>query len=327
MFGVEIEAVDGAGAEVRCDDVSQLSDATFEQLETAFRDHGLLYLREQFVTDEALLAFARRWGSPQSDPEVTPHPRLQGMGIVQKAPLDTVNLGGFWHADRSFDARPPMGSLLLARELPFGGGSTKFASMHAAYDALDSSTRRTLESLRCVHRPLPDAGSDAHTTHPLVIRHPISGRAVLYANPAYTTGIVDMEPTEALGLLNQLFVHCTLPEFVHDFSWEPGSLVIWDNRSVMHFATNDYPGQTRTMHRVMIEGVPLHAAAAATPTDPTLAQRAGTTVAGAVVTAAMLGLGEVIEPEKARPDIEIVSEAPEPEPLDELDFGSLPPLA
>ena len=199
--------------------------------------------------------------------------------------------------------------------------------MYDAYDALDSSTRRTLESLRGLHRPLPGAASDTPTIHPLVIRHPISGRAVLYANPAYTTGIVDMEPTEALGLLNQLFEHCTLPEFVHDFSWEPGSLVIWDNRSVMHFATNDYPGQTRVMHRVMIEGVPLQAAASPAPVDPTLAQRAGTTVAGAVVTAAMLGLGDVIEPEKARPDIEIVSEAPEQEPLDELDFGSLPPLA
>lgn len=323
MTGVELHPVEGAGVEVHCTDITELSDAAFEQVESAFRDHGLLYFREQFVTDGWFLRFAARWGQVRPDPELPTHPDLPSLGVVHR-PADRVdNHGGQLHSDRSFEPDPPAGALLVARELPLGGGGTHFANLYAAYDALDSATRRHLEGLRAIHRS-PD-GQVEHT-HPLVIRHPVSGRAVLYANPTFTADIEGMDPNESLALLNQLFAHCTADEFCHTFNWEPGSIVLWDNRAVLHLALNDYPGQARTLHRALLAGTALPPAAAAAPSDPTIAQRAGTTVAGAVVTAAMLGLGHVIEPDKARPDIEITADAPEQEPLDELDFGSLPPL-
>ena len=324
MSGVELHPVEGAGVEVVCPDLTELTDAEFEQIEAAFRDHGLLYFREHYVTDAWFAEFAQRWGTLRDDPEVPSHHGLPRLGVVHRSSDDSEIHGGRWHSDRSFEPVPPAATLLIARELPLGGGATRFANLYDAYDALDSATRRHLEGLSALHRS-PEG--NAAQLHPLVIRHPISGRAVLYANPTFTTDIAGIEPAESLALLNQLFAHCTSPEFCHTFEWDPGSMVLWDNRAVLHLAVDDYPGQTRTMHRALVGGVKLvQAASAGSPADPTLAQRAGTTVAGAVVTAAMLGLGHVIEPEKARPDIEITADAPEPEPLDTLDFGSLPPL-
>ena len=323
MTGVELHPLDGAGVEVRCVDLTDLTSADVEQLQTAFRDHGLLCFREQFVGDAALAAFARRWGTPRPDPAWPSHPTVDAMGVETRGPDVAADLSAQWRCDRSFEAAPPMATLAVARDLPLGGGGTRFVSLPDAHDALDSATRRHLEGLRAVHRS-PD-GRTQHT-HPLVIRHPISGRAVVYANPAHTQEVEGLDPTASLALLNQLFAHCTHPDFVHDFDWEPGSVVLWDNRSIMHLAPNDHPGQIRRLHRILLAGEPLTPAAVAPSTDPTLAQRAGTTVAGAVVTAAMLGLGHVIEPEKATADIEITADAPEAEPLDSLDFGSLPPL-
>lgn len=324
MSGVELHPVEGAGAEVVCADLTELTHAEFEQIEAAFRDHGLLYFREQYVTDEWFAGFAQRWGTLRDDPELPTHPTARRLGVVHRAADDTQIHGGRWHSDRSFEPEPPAATLLVARELPLSGGATRFANLYDAYDALDSATRRHLEGLTAVHRS-PDGRWER--PHPLVIRHPISGRSVLYANPSFTTDIVGIEPTESLALLNQLFAHCMSDEFCHTFEWDPGSMVIWDNRAVLHLAMDDYRGETRTMHRALVRGVELRpAASTSAPSDPTLAQRAGTTVAGAVVTAAMLGLGHVIEPEKARPDVEITAEAPETEPLDTLDFGALPPL-
>ena len=349
MTPLEIRPLDGAGAEVRFVDLTALTVGDWNQIEAAFANYGLLFFRDQILSEEDHLHFARRWGSLNVNRFFTPHPRFPDIALVVKEATDAANIGSGWHADHSYDREPALGSVLVARELPAHGGDTLFASMYAAFDALSSGTQRALEALRATHSARQSFGSTAYegdeaetyagrlgnaavadsmpdVSHPVVIRHPISGRKALYVNPEFTTGIEGIDDTEGLALLNQLYEHCQHADFVGRFSWEPGSVALWDNRAMWHLAENDYPGQRREMHRITIDGCPLEPAVRPVASDPTLTQRAGRTLAGGLITAAMTGIAEVIEPERVRQDIEIVSEAPEKEPLSKLDFGNLPPL-
>ncbi len=347
MTPLEIRPMEGAGAEVRYVDLTTITVGDWNQIEAAFANYGLLIFRDQIFTETDHLHFARRWGNINVNRFFTAHSRFPEIALVVKEATDTQNIGSGWHADHSYDREPALGSVLVARELPSSGGDTMFASMYAAFDALSSSTQRALEALHATHSAQRSFGTAAiadgdsyagrlanadiadamdDVTHPVVIRHPISGRKALYVNPEFTTGIVGMEENEGLALLNQLYEHCQLPEFVGQCTWEPGTVALWDNRAKWHLARNDYPGERRVMHRVTIEGCALEPAVRPDKADPTLAQRAGRTLAGGLITAAMTGIAEVLEPERIRQDIEIVSEAPEREPLPDLDFGNLPPL-
>lgn len=347
MTPLEIRPIEGAGAEVRYVDLTALTLGDWNQIEAAFANYGLLIFRDQIFTESDHLNFARRWGNINVNRFFTAHPRFREIALVVKEATDTENIGSGWHADHSYDEEPALGSVLVARELPSNGGDTLFASMYAAFDALSSSTQRALEALHATHSARRSFGTAAYVdgesyegrlgnadladsmadvTHPVVIRHPVSGRKALYVNPEFTTGIVGMEENEGLALLNQLYEHCQLPEFVGRCTWESGTVALWDNRAMWHLARNDYPGERRVMHRVTIEGCALEPAVRPERPDPTLTQRAGRTLAGGLITAAMTGIAEVLEPERTRQDIEIVSEAPEREPLPDLDFGNLPPL-
>ncbi|MFT7476581.1 MAG: taurine dioxygenase [Verrucomicrobiales bacterium] len=345
MTPLEIRPLEGAGAEVLGVDIATLTVGDWNQIEAAFAAFGAIFFRDQILTEQDHVDFARRWGSINVNRFFSAHPGYPEIALVVKEASDRTNIGSTWHADHSYDQEPALGSVLVARDLPASGGDTSFASMYAAFDALTSGTQKALEALWATHSArrvfgaqeqdaeyegrlgnddVADEMPDVH--HPVVIRHPISGRKALYVNPTFTTGIDGMDENEGLALLNQLYSHCQSDEFVGRFEWEPGSVALWDNRAMWHFAHNDYAGQRRVMHRVTIDGCALQEAITPTKSDPTRTQRAGATLAGGIIAAAMLGIAEVIEPERVRQDIEIVSEAPEEEPLTELDFGSLPPL-
>jgi taurine dioxygenase len=198
---------------------------------------------------------------------------------VRKEPDQQTNIGGSWHTDHSYDEVPALGSMLYAREVPEVGGDTLFASMHAAYETLSAGLKRTLEGLQAWHssRHVFGAGNMDHETrrdgrvrnpelatqdalHPVVIRHPETGRKALYVNPGFTVRFDGWTEAESKPLLDFLYEHAVRPEFTCRFRWEAGSLGLWDNRSTWHFAMNDYAGQRRLMHRITIEGVPLAAA-------------------------------------------------------------------
>ena len=170
-----------------------------------------------------------------------------------------------------------MGSILLARELPESGGDTLFASMYAAFDALSDGFKRTLESLRAVHsnrhvfgaagayrqqEDTRETFTNAHLVgdaiHPVVIIHPESGRKALYVNPAFTVQFEGWTPEESRPLLEALYRHAVRPEFTCRFRWQPGSIAFWDNRCTWHYASNDYQGQRRLLHRITVGGVALH---------------------------------------------------------------------
>src|SRR5438105_4916805 len=196
---------------------------------------------------------------------------------VRKEPEQERNIGGGWHTDHSYDEVPALGSMLYAREVPQTGGDTLFASMYAAYDALSDGMKVTLEGLRACHSSRHVFGAAAaarrgdlngrignpelatqDAVHPVVIRHPETGRKALYVNPGFTLRFEGWTDEESRPLLEYLYRHAVRPEFTCRFRWREGSLALWDNRSTWHFAVNDYQGERRLLHRITIQGTPLH---------------------------------------------------------------------
>jgi taurine dioxygenase len=257
-------------------DLSRIDDASFTALRGALDDKGVVFVRDQTLTPEAHIAFARRWGDIDVNNYFPANTRYPEIAEVRKSETQTTNIGGGWHTDHSYDQVPAMGSILIARETPPTGGDTLFAGMGAVFDSLSEGMKGTLRTLRAVHsadhiysadgiyaqtdQAANLKGHDVRTraVHPVVIRHPRSGREILYVNPAFTLGIEGWSREESMALLGYLYGVAMRPEFHCRLQWSPGSVAIWDNRSTWHFAMNDYQGHARLMHRITISGEPLN---------------------------------------------------------------------
>lgn len=270
----------GCGAELLGVDLNRLSNSQWSEIQRAFADHGVIFFRDQHMTPEQHIAFARRWAPIDVNRFFTPvegHPEI---AEVRKEPQQKTNIGGGWHADHSYDKAPAMGSILLARELPDEGGDTLFANMYLAYETLSPGLQRTLEGMNAVHGSAHIFGArgyhenqpesagrfrNAHlvgddVVHPVVIRHPLSGRKALYVNPGFTLRFEGWSAEDSRPLLDHLFRHATRPEFTCRFRWREGSIAFWDNRATWHYAANDYHGERRLMHRITVSGCELAAA-------------------------------------------------------------------
>ncbi|MBM3645761.1 MAG: TauD/TfdA family dioxygenase [Alphaproteobacteria bacterium] len=270
----------GCGAEVLGVDLRQLGNRQWEEVQRAFAEFGVIFFRDQTLEPAEHLAFARRWGPIDINrffPTVPGHPEI---AEVRKEPAQRQNIGGGWHTDHSYDTAPAMGSILLARELPEEGGDTLFASMYGAFDALSDGLKATLRGLKAVHSSKHIFGAEARVyedpvlkarfrnpeqvgdvVHPVVIRHPLSGREALYVNAAFTVRFDGWSVEDSRPLLDFLYRHAAKPEFTCRFRWRPGSIAFWDNRATWHYAANDYHGERRLMHRITVGGCTLAAAA------------------------------------------------------------------
>lgn len=260
-LGAEITGVDLAAGP---------DDETVAEIRRAWLEHLVVFFRDQGLGPEEFLAFARRIGEPVEYPFVEGMDGFPEIIVVSKLPHETVNFGGIWHSDTVYLERPPMGTMLVAREVPAAGGDTMFANMYAAYQALSPGMQRLLENLRAVNssaladvsktredriRDRGTAGDHEYLSeHPVVRTHPETGRKALYVNVAHTQRFVDMTEDESRPLLRFLFEHSIRPEFTCRFQWRVGSVALWDNRCAMHNPMNDYHGQTRTMHRITLGG-------------------------------------------------------------------------
>lgn len=274
MGGITVQKVAGAlGAEIGGVDLSvALDDATIAAIRAALVEHQVIFFRDQSLTPEQQLAFGRRFGPLNIHPYVAgmaDHPEV--MEII-KEPTDRINFGGGWHSDMSFLETPAIGSILYAVELPDWGGDTLFASQAAAFDALSPGLQATLEGLNAIHSAereyaptgpsaqkresmkISDAeGMAGRFSHPMVKIHPETGRKALYVNPAFTMNIEGWSRRESKPLLDYLFEHSRKEAFTCRLRWRPGTVAFWDNRSVWHYALNDYPGQRRHMRRVTVD--------------------------------------------------------------------------
>ena len=260
------------GAELSGIDLSRdLPDETIATIRQAWLDHGVIFFRDQNLPPARFLALARRFG------EVVEYPFVKGLADypeiipVIKLEHERSNFGGVWHTDTAYLDIPPMGTMLIAREVPQAGGDTLFASGTHAYEALSDGMKHLLEGLKGVNtsakadvtktredRIKDSARSDARkeyeAAHPVVRTHPETGRKSLYVNIAHTQRLAGMTDEESAGLLNYLFQHQTRPEFTCRFHWEPGSIAFWDNRCALHNPINDYHGHRRVMHRITLAG-------------------------------------------------------------------------
>ena len=259
-----------------------VGDADFATIRQAFLDHGVIFFRDQTLTPEQHLAFARRFAPIDINRFFKAVEGYPEIAEVRKEADQKSNIGGGWHTDHSYDEVPAMGSLLLAREVPPSGGDTLFASMSLAYEALSPGLQRTLEGLSALHSTRHVFGEDAayarkadldgrignaaaavqDVCHPVVIRHPDTGRKTLYVNSGFTVRFEGWTTAESEPLLQYLYQFAARPEFSCRWQWQKGSLAFWDNRATWHYALNDYHGHRRLMHRVTVQGSPIPAMAA-----------------------------------------------------------------
>ncbi len=267
-LGAEIEGVDLA---------SGIDDATFDDIHHAWLEYNVIFFRDQHLSPLQQIAFARRFGEIHRhlfNKAMDDHPEITEL---LKVPTQQANAGGRWHSDQMYTPEPAKATMLYSRELPKAGGDTIFSSMYRAYDALSDGLKTMLDGLRAVsngnsgkhpsgmtreervkagtiHMPQIDA-RDAQTvsTHPVIRTHPETGRKLLYIG-GHTERFEGWSEAESTPLLGYLLAHATRPEFTCQMRWTVNALAFWDNRCCQHFAINDYHGQQRRMHKVMIKG-------------------------------------------------------------------------
>ena len=260
------------GGEIIGVDLSQdLGDDAIAEVRRAWLDHLVIFFRGQDLTSEQFLAIARRFGEVVEYPFIKGIDRFPEITPVVKLEHEEVNFGGLWHTDTAYLERPPMGTMLLAREVPPCGGDTVFANMYLAYETLSPGLQRLLDGLVAVNssakadvtktredRVRDGARTDAKreyvAEHPVVRTHPETGRKALYVNGGHTVRFKDMTEAESTPLLQYLFAHQQRAEFTCRFRWEVGSIAFWDNRCTQHNPVNDYHGHRRVMHRVTLAG-------------------------------------------------------------------------
>ena len=289
---IRIAPLSGAlGAEIRGIDIAApLDESCFAAIRRALLDYLVVFFPDQHLSPDQQRDFAARFGEVDEEPFVYPlrMPALEGHPEVYqivKEPRDrSLNLGGFWHADVTYRDRPNLGSVVYIKEAPTHGGDTLFSNQYLAYETLSPGMKEMLEDLRAVHTsampyggkaarfpalarehaPRPEdrtfnASTHARAStevieheHPVVRRHPDSGRRSLYVNRAFTSHFQGMSREESRPLLEFLWRHGERLEFTCRYRWRRHCLGIWDNRCVLHFALNDYYGQRRVMHRISI---------------------------------------------------------------------------
>jgi len=270
---IEVKRVAGAlGAEIHGADLRQaLADETVAEIRRAFLEHLVVFFRDLELTPPQFMAFARRMGTPIEYPFVKGIAGFPEMIEVKKLEHERHNFGGVWHSDTAYLEAPPMGSMLLAREVPPHGGDTEFANQYLAYETLSPGLQRLLAGLVAVNastkadasRTREDrAGVEAKgeptatyvAEHPVARTHPETGRKALYVNIGHTVRFRDMTEEESAPLLDFLFRHQVRPELTCRFAWRVGSLAFWDNRCTQHNPVNDYHGFRRAMLRITLAG-------------------------------------------------------------------------
>lgn len=283
LFGAEVHEVD-LQAPVR--------GATIAALGAALAEHEVLVVREQELSGEDLVALGRGFGDLLVNPFSPSADDAPELIILDNHDENPPSLTDVWHADETFRAEPPSMTILHALIVPPLGGGTVFASMRVAYDLLSERMKALLSGLTARHEfgrfdaLFPDEPASRrllhevelrypHPSHPVVRVHPETGKRVLYVNEHFTRRINELPEDEGEAILRFLLTRPAMPEVQLRIQWRPGTLVMWDNRSVQHYALHDYFPQRRRMQRVTVAGDAPIADAGAPPRAVTRVEVAG----------------------------------------------------
>jgi taurine dioxygenase len=277
MASLEIHPLSGhLGAELRGVDLARLDDSLFAKIHQAFLDYSVVVFRDQRLSHEDQIAFARRFGEPDVHPiaiGIEAHPEIIK---VLKPAGERAAFGTSWHTDNTFFEEPSMASILYGVTLPPYGGDTLWASMEKAYETLSPGMKKIVDELTAVHsasRAYDPAVTgeakyrgeaainyrhsdviDEEVEHPVIRTHPETGRKAIFVNPMFTIRIAGLSQRESDAILEFLYQHATLPEFTCRLQWQPGTVALWDNRCTQHYAIDDYEGFERLMYRVTVQG-------------------------------------------------------------------------
>lgn len=280
---VEISPCTGSiGAEINGVNIGPDMDTTeVEAIRGAILDHKVVVFREQDCSAEDFLGFASLFGEttnshPILDPASTEMGHLLEVDYTRARLRERFSADGrvpttnVWHTDVSFMATPPRGTLLQVTHSPPVGGDTLFANAEAAFESLPESLKQLAVKLRAVHDASDQYGSQVASAggewdgvpfdelrpvvHPVVRRHPDTGRPCLFVNPGFTTRLVGLSAADSADILGVFYRHLTRPEVVVRFRWGSGDVAFWDNRCTMHYATRDYGNVHRAIRRVVLRG-------------------------------------------------------------------------
>jgi len=255
-IGAEIHGIDLAAAD---------TPSRIPEIRAALLKHGVIFFRDQDLTQEQHIAFARHFGDLEvhpATPKDQPNPEVLRIAHGPKS----RGQENYWHSDVTWREKPSLGSILLAREVPECGGDTLFANMHLAYERLSEQMQRFCEGLTAVHdiarvfaKRLDKAPADLHERfppmrHPVIRSHPETGERVIYVNTAFTSHIEGLSDKESAWLLDHLYATAKDAEIQCRFRWQAGSIAFWDNRVCQHLAASDYFPARRVMERVTIAG-------------------------------------------------------------------------
>ncbi len=273
---MEVRPLTGAlGCEIFGVDLANLSTGEFARIHQAFLDYSAVMFHDQILTQEQFADFGKRFAKLEDEPFLPHRADVPGVFYLRGAPknaksVSTQNLG--WHADHTYQRNPSMGAMLYAREIPVAGGDTLFASNYLSYENLSPAMQAFLEDKIAIHDVLQyGLNSGHHSTatvaaiemlrgmrtkfpqveHPLICRHPETGRKMLFLNQAWTVGIKGLTRDESEAVLTMLKRHSTRDIFCCRFRYRTNSLMFWDNRAVQHSPNSDYTG-SRLMWRVAL---------------------------------------------------------------------------
>jgi len=273
-----VETGAALGVEIRGLDLKDLTAADFEAVHRTWLDHSVVLFRGQHLSDADLIAFSRRFGGLDWAPIqetgrrfVEGHPEIYVVSnvIENGVPIGSLGSGeAVWHTDMSYLERPPKASILYALEVPTTGGDTWFCSMYRAYESLPAALRNRIASLTLKHDGTYNSGGyvrqgvtavdDPLTSpgvyHPLAPAHPETGRRVLYLGRRRNAYIAGLPLPESEALLDEIWSYATREGLTWRHHWQPGDLVLWDNRSTMHRRDPFDPNSRRVLHRTQIQG-------------------------------------------------------------------------
>lgn len=271
------------GAEVLGVDLRQkMDEQTLKLVNDAWTRHLVLVFPGQRITDQEHVAFTRHFGEPEIFHQTSLHlrsDRVREIFLVSNvddqdrlmAPSEPsqkqLSSSRMWHTDSSYRPMPSMGSLLHGIEISRTGGITQFINMYLVWDELPESLRRQVEGRRARHdfsmlsrlvgSPPPTDGEKAAMPpvwHPMVRRHPVSGRKSLYISSIYNDAIEGLDDESARHLIEDLSEFAAQPQYMYRHVWEPDDILMWDNRCTVHAVTPHDPRERRVMHRTTIVG-------------------------------------------------------------------------
>jgi taurine dioxygenase len=270
---------DYVAAEIQEIEITNLSNDQFLGIKEAWYEYSALLFRNQHLSDADLIAFSKRFGELDLPPVnengktfVEEYPEIYIVSNVKGA--DGVPIGSLgdgeatWHTDMSYLPEPPDASLLFSIEIPPSGGDTWLCGMNAAASSLPIHLRNRIANLKIKHdgtynsggylrkglSPTDDPSTSVGTPHPILCKHPVTGKTTLYLGRRRNAYVIGLELKESEALLDELWEHALREEYVFAHQWAVGDLLMWDNRSTMHRRDAFDPNTRRIMHRTQIKG-------------------------------------------------------------------------